>query len=76
MVSCKQQTIDADAVKQALEDIEESVEHSPEASDSYDEIAEIRKALAQTRGRYAEAAKILGMGRTTLWRKLRQHGLN
>ena len=75
MVSCKQQTIDANAVKQSMADLEEPVDDAPEISNGYDEILEIRKALAQTRGQYTQAAKILGMGRTTLWRKIRQHGL-
>ena len=65
----------AHAVKLALADLEEPVEQTPEASEGYDEIAEIRKALTQSRGRYSDAAKILGMGRTTLWRKIRQYGL-
>lgn len=72
----QQHTVDADAVKLALAaDLEEPVEQTPEASEGYDEIAEIRKALTQCRGRYSDAAKILGMGRTTLWRKIRQYGL-
>jgi DNA-binding NtrC family response regulator len=32
-------------------------------------------ALAQTDGAISRAAELLGMGRTTLWRKLRQYGL-
>ncbi len=75
MVSCKQQTIDADAVKLALADLEEPVEHLPVQSDGYDEIAEIKSALSKARGKHTLAAEILGIGRTTLWRKMRQHGL-
>jgi two-component system, NtrC family, response regulator AtoC len=33
------------------------------------------EALAAARGRRAEAAERLGMSRTTLWRKLREHGI-
>jgi transcriptional regulator of acetoin/glycerol metabolism len=33
-------------------------------------------ALAQTGGALARAADLLGMGRTTLWRKLRAYGID
>lgn len=39
------------------------------------EIARIRKALEATRFRRSEAARRLGMSRTTLWRKMREYGL-
>jgi DNA-binding NtrC family response regulator len=40
-----------------------------------DERAAIVAALEQTDGAIARAAELLGMGRTTLWRKLKQYGL-
>jgi two-component system response regulator HydG len=40
-----------------------------------DERAAIVAALQQTDGALAKAAELLGMGRTTLWRKLKQYGL-
>jgi len=40
-----------------------------------DEIEEIRQALLLTKGNQTEAAKILGISRSTLWRKLRRTGL-
>ena len=40
-----------------------------------DERETIVAALEQTDGAIARAAELLGMGRTTLWRKLRQYGL-
>jgi PAS domain S-box-containing protein len=36
----------------------------------------ILEALKESRGKKAEAAKILGWGRSTLWRKMKQFGLN
>jgi transcriptional regulator with PAS, ATPase and Fis domain len=39
------------------------------------ELEEIIKALASTNGKYAEAAKKLGISRSTLWRKLKRLGL-
>ena len=35
----------------------------------------ISEALLQTRGNRTRAAKLLGWGRSTLWRKMKQHGL-
>ncbi len=35
----------------------------------------IIETLTQTRGNRTKAAEILGWGRTTLWRKLKTHGL-
>ena len=40
-----------------------------------DERGAIVAALEQTDGALAKAAELLGMGRTTLWRKLKQYGL-
>ncbi|QJR36896.1 sigma-54-dependent transcriptional regulator [Gemmatimonas groenlandica] len=40
-----------------------------------DERTAIVAALAETHGVLARAAELLGMGRTTLWRKLRAYGL-
>lgn len=75
VVSCKQQPIEASAVNRVLADQEDPPDHSAATLTSYDEVAEIRRALVSARGKQTEAAKILGIGRTTLWRKIRQHGL-
>ncbi len=40
-----------------------------------DERAAIEAALAQSGGTLSRAAELLGMGRTTLWRKMRGYGL-
>ena len=39
------------------------------------ESARISQALRETRYNRTEAAKVLGMSRTTLWRKMREYGL-
>ena len=41
-----------------------------------DERAAIEAALAHTGGILSRAADLLGMGRTTLWRKMRAYGIN
>ena len=44
-------------------------------ADADEERAIIEAALSETEGALARTAELLGMGRTTLWRKLRIHGL-
>jgi DNA-binding NtrC family response regulator len=46
------------------------------ASSDEEERESILIALEQTGGALGRAAELLGMGRTTLWRKLKQYGLN
>jgi DNA-binding NtrC family response regulator len=41
-----------------------------------DERASIEAALEETGGAISRTAELLGMGRTTLWRKLRAHGIS
>jgi len=48
-------------------------ETSPRSTD--DERDAIVPDLEQTDGAIARAVELLGMGRTTLWRKLKQYGL-
>jgi DNA-binding NtrC family response regulator len=64
------------AGRQEREDIALSASESryrQHAADA-DERASIEAALAETGGAIARAAELLGMGRTTLWRKLRAYG--
>lgn len=41
----------------------------------YDSVTEIRLALQKTKGRLADAAKLLGISRSTLWRRMKNLGL-
>ncbi|SDI12970.1 sigma 54-interacting transcriptional regulator [Propionivibrio dicarboxylicus] len=74
LVTSKQHTIDAATVHRVLIDEDDSPRAHAE-SPAYDEAPEIRKALAQARGKRAEAARLLGIDRSTLWRKIKQYGI-
>lgn len=51
--------------------------HPPQDRKSWDDHEKdlIISAMLQARGNRSQAADLLGWGRTTLWRKLKQHGL-
>lgn len=74
--------IDENMMLRALypEDIKERVRKAAEAAkhknQQKSEIEEIREALRITGGRKADAAKLLKMDRSTLWRKIKQYGIN
>lgn len=61
--------INHETVQQHLEDLYENELHSQIIQGEMDEI---REALLMTRGNHTEASKILGMSRSTLWRKLKK----
>jgi PAS domain S-box-containing protein len=60
---------------QGAVDVEPGCELTPAAEVARAEITAIRNALQETRYRRTEAARRLGMSRTTLWRKMREYGL-
>ena len=62
---CKQDTVQADMVRQLMRE--------DEAAESYqtNAVEPIRQALLNTRGRKTEAAKLLGISRSTLWRRMK-----
>ncbi|MDI6725555.1 MAG: sigma 54-interacting transcriptional regulator [Smithellaceae bacterium] len=65
-----QETISADMV---LHMMKEDDPEEPFAGTS--PVETIRQALVQSRGRQTEAAKILGISRSTLWRRMKSLGL-
>ena len=69
----KNETIDATIIKRLLEDEEDNNDNHPEIL--FNELEDIQKTLALTKWKYTEAAKMLGISRSTLWRKLKRLGL-
>jgi DNA-binding NtrC family response regulator len=65
--------IDAAAVKQAIEQMDTRDQASESLADTESE--QIRRVLAATNGNKSRAAKILGIERKTLYRKLERMGL-
>ena len=74
--------IDEDLMLQALypEDVRERERKAAEDTKNRDrqksEAEEITEALRLSGGKKADAARMLNMDRTTLWRKIKQYGLN
>ncbi len=69
LATMKGRKISAELVKQHLQDQHES---EIQVQLRKDEMAEIRQALILSRGKQTEAARILGISRSTLWRKLKR----
>ena len=68
--------IEAQHLPAEIRDADRSGDARYRAAASADEEREIiAAALEQTGGALSRTAELLGMGRTTLWRKLRQYGL-
>jgi DNA-binding NtrC family response regulator len=65
--------IDATAVRQAVEQMDSREGSSETLADT--EAEQIRRVLAATNGNKSRAAKILGIERKTLYRKLEKMGL-
>ena len=73
----RQNCISADLVARMMQD-DDSVESSTYPLSTtllFDNAEEIRQALQKTKGRQAAAAKLLGISRSTLWRRIKSLGL-
>lgn len=66
---CRQDTVRADMVLQMMREDEMSEPFA--VGTRATGLETIRKALIQARGKQAEAAKILGISRSTLWRRMK-----
>ena len=74
---CKQDCIPAELVSRVMRDDDDQLVTNTAAIWSpADEREAIRQALEQTRGRLTAAAELLGVSRSTLWRKLKTLGLS
>jgi PAS domain S-box-containing protein len=71
----RHEIIDAAIINQMLEGEADDYDNMTPADKPLSESEEINQALAMTKGKYAAAAKILGISRSTLWRKLKRLGL-
>ncbi len=69
LATLEKSSINGEMVQAHLDDIYENEITSRIVQD---EMEEIKDALLMTRGNHTEAAKILGMSRSTLWRKLKK----
>jgi len=65
---CRQDTVQAEMVRQMMREDEEMEPFQTSA------VEPIKQALAHSRGRKAEAAKRLGISRSTLWRRMKSLG--
>jgi transcriptional regulator with PAS, ATPase and Fis domain len=70
---CQQDSVQADMVLQMMK--EDDVTESFPMNAGVTAAERIRQALLEARGRQSEAAKLLGISRSTLWRRMKSLGL-
>lgn len=70
-------TIDVDLMRQALypSDVRASIREAPTKSSTFSERDKILEALQKTGWKKSEAAHLLQMDRSTLWRKMKFYGI-
>lgn len=69
----RHEVIDASIIEKLLED--ENLTESTPTNTRLSELEEINQALSLAKGKYVAAARILGIDRSTLWRKMKRLGL-
>jgi PAS domain S-box-containing protein len=75
-VLCRGEVIEVEHLpERVVAGVREEEKSTPTLGDSSTE-AVIRECLARNRGNRSEAARELGMHRSTLWRKMRQYGID
>ena len=72
---CRQDLITPELVIRMMRDDEEETGKPEALLPAAGSAAELRQALAKTRGRQQEAAALLGISRSTLWRRMKALGL-
>ena len=73
-ITCKEDVIDMEHLPKDLVKVQED-QHSLLSSNEYEEAEKIRAILEQYPQNRPEAARVLGMSRTTLWRKMKKYGI-
>jgi transcriptional regulator of acetoin/glycerol metabolism len=68
---CQEDTVQTDMVRQMMKEDDEPFRNDFKATTT----ETIRQALVEARGRQKEAAKNLGISRSTLWRRMKSLGL-
>ncbi|WP_300156895.1 sigma 54-interacting transcriptional regulator [Solidesulfovibrio sp.] len=68
--SCKEETVTEALVRRVLQ------EPGPDAAGGMSEAREIRAALEGAKGKLVDAAKALGISRSTLWRRMKHLGMS
>lgn len=73
---CRQDHITPELVIRMMRDDDEDTGNLEVLSPVVGSADELHQTLAKTRGRLKEAAALLGISRSTLWRRMKAHGLN
>ena len=73
---CRQDLITPELVIRMMRDDDEETGNPEVLSPVVGSVDELHQALAKTRGRLKEAAALLGISRSTLWRRMNAHGLH
>jgi len=73
---CRQDLITPELVIRMMRDDEEEACNPESLFPMAGSVDELRQALAKTRGRQQEAAALLGISRSTLWRRMKALGLH